>query len=156
MKGFRVFFIFSFLAIYCFGAGIMDGFVIYHGWRFVGKAEFIQMHKETGARIVGLFVLPMLVCTIFTVLLFWFRPALLPKKLVWMAIACQAVGWLSSAFIQIPIQGQLDEGKNMELLNKLIVTDWIRVAASLAFISVVISMVLQVCRSYYKPNRITI
>lgn len=151
MKNFRIFFMFCLLAIYCFGAGIMDGFVIYHGWRFVGDAEFVPVHKEMGARIVALLVLPMLVCTILAVLLFWCRPALLPKKFVWMAIACLAVGWLSSAFIQIPIQGQLDEGKNMELLNKLIVTDWIRVVASFAFISVVISMFLHVWRSYAKP-----
>jgi hypothetical protein len=104
------------------------------------------MHIEAGERIVALFVLPLLVCTILAVLMLWFRPASLPKKFVWMALACLAVGWLSSAFIQIPIQFQLDKGKDMELLNTLIVTDWIRVVASLAFMIVVISMISKVWR----------
>jgi len=41
-------FLFFFLSFYCFGAGMMDSFVVYHGWRFVGVAEFPLVHAETG------------------------------------------------------------------------------------------------------------
>lgn len=144
MKGFRLFFIFSVLAIYSFGAGIMDSLAIYHSWRFVGETEFAQVHKETGDRIITFFVLPLLVCTILAVFLLWRRPAHLPKSLLWMAITCLAVAWISSAFIQIPIQFQLDKGKDVMLLNKLLDTDWIRIIAYVAFFGVVIAMLWQV------------
>jgi len=146
MKGYRMLFVFFMLSFYCFGAGIMDSFAIYHEWLFVGNAEFATLHQEASIRIVSLYVLPLVICTICTVLLFWYRPTLLPKSLVWMAFACELVIWLSSAFIQIPIQFQLDKGKDMELLNKLIDTDWIRVFAFFIFIGIVIKMIIQVCR----------
>jgi hypothetical protein len=144
MRGFRLFFIFCVLAIYSFGAGIMDSLAIYHSWRFVGEAEFARVHTEISDRIITFFVLPLLVCTILAVFLFWYRPASLPKKMVWMAMACLAVAWLSSVFIQIPIQFQLHEGKDVALLNKLHDTDWIRIIAYVAFFSVVISMLWRV------------
>ena len=51
------------------------------------------------------------------------------------------LGRLSSAFIQIPMQIELDKGKNEELLNMLIVTDWIRVIPTFILVTVVFTMV---------------
>lgn len=153
MKGFKLLLIFFILAFYGFGAGIMDSFAMYHSWLFVGNAEFATMHQEAGDRIIAFYVLPLLICTICTVLLFWYRPRLLSRSLVWMAFACELVIWLSSAFIQIPMQFQLDKGKDIELLNKLIDTDWIRVIAFFIFIGIVIKMIVQVWQAYAKPAK---
>ena len=106
---------------------MMDSFVVYHTWRFVGEAEFINMHIESGSRIVPFFVMPTMVMTIFLVLQFWHRPKVVTRKQVWLALSCVIIAWISSAFIQIPMQIELDKGRNEELLNMLIVTDWIRV-----------------------------
>jgi hypothetical protein len=140
MKGYRTLFIFFMLSFYGFGAGVLDSFAMYHSWLFVGEAEFATMHQEAGARIISFYVLPLVVCTIFNVLLFWYRPAALPKSLVWIAFSALLTVWLSSVFIQIPIQFQLDHGKDTALLNKLILTDWIRVIGWLIFIGIVIKM----------------
>ena len=52
------------LVFYTFGASMMDSFVVYHTWRFVGDAEFVTMHIASGSRIVPFFVLPTLVMTV--------------------------------------------------------------------------------------------
>ena len=143
MKGLNLLLIVVLLGMYCFGASVMDSFVIYNGWRFVGEAEFAKLHQEDGTRIVALFVLPMLIYTVLTVLLLWFRPTGISKKLVWIALSCQIIAWLSSAFIQIPMQFQLDKGKDAALLEQLIVSDWIRVIAGIVLTGVIIKMLFQ-------------
>lgn len=154
MARYKLLLIFFILAFYGFGAGIMDSFAIYHEWLFVGDAEFAKLHQEASIRIVAFYVLPLVICTICTVLLFWYRPEPLSKSLVWMAFACELVIWLSSAFIQIPIQFQLDKGKDIELLNKLIETDWIRVIAFFIFIGIVIKMIVQVWEAHSRTSKI--
>jgi Zn-dependent protease with chaperone function len=140
MKKFHVNLMFFVLSFYCFGAGIMDSFVIYDGWRYVGGEDFATMHIEMGERIISLFVLPMIVLFVFNILQYWFRPAVIPASWVTMALIAQLVGWLSSIFIQIPIQLQLDKGRDEALLEKLIVSDWIRVVAWITYTIIVIAM----------------
>ncbi|MBC7828414.1 MAG: hypothetical protein H7122_11760 [Chitinophagaceae bacterium] len=128
------------LSFYCFGAGIIDSFALYHSWLFVGANEFAAIHQAGGQRIVLFFVFPMVILTIITILLFWYRPQVIPKHLLWYAFACQLISWLSSAFIQIPIQLQLDQGKDEVLLSRLITTDWIRIIAWVIYIVIVVQM----------------
>lgn len=125
------------LSFYCFGAGVIDSFAMYHSWLFVGEEEFAMVHQQSGQRILLFFVFPTLVLTIITIMMFWHRPVIIPKRLLWFAFSCQMISWISSAFIQIPIQMQLDSGKDIELLNKLITTDWIRIIAWMFYIVVV-------------------
>ena len=132
--------VFYALSFYVFGASLMDSFAMYHTWRFVGPEDFSTMHIESGKRIVLFFVIPTLIMTVFLVLQFWHRHRAVSRKLVWVALICTIIPWLSTAFIQIPIQLQLDHGKNVELLEKLIVTDWIRVIPSFILVSVVFLM----------------
>lgn len=139
--------IFILLAFYVFGASMMDGFVIYHTWRFVGEAEFIKMHVESGSRIVPFFVFPSLVMTVFVILQFWHRPRVVSRTSVWIALACTIICWLSSAFIQIPMQIKLDQGKNEQLLNQLIVTDWIRVIPTILLAVIVLTMLIKTFNS---------
>lgn len=139
--------IFILLCFYTFGASMMDSFVVYHTWRFVGPNEFSEMHIESGTRIVPVFVIPTLLMTIFLVLLFWHRAKAIPRKLVWAALICTIIPWLSSAFIQIPMQILLDKGKDEALLNALILTDWIRVVPSFGLAFTGFQMVRQVLHS---------
>ena len=115
------------LSFYGFGAGMMDSFAMYPTWRLVGPEEFAAFHNVAGTRIQIVFVLPLLIMTVFTVLMLWHRPVAIPRRLVWIALICTIIPWLSSAFIQIPIQVALSKGKDEDLLEKLIITDWIRV-----------------------------
>jgi len=93
----------------------------------VGPEEFAAFHNVAGTRTRIVFVLPLLIMTLFTVLMLWHRPVAVPRRLVWIALTCTIIPWLSSAFIQIPIQVALSTGKDEDLLEKLIITDWIRV-----------------------------
>lgn len=153
MKKFPINLVFYLLSFYCFGAGIMDSFIIYDGWRYVGDSEFAAMHTANGQRIVLLFVLPMAVLLVFNILQYWYRPAAIPASWVTMALIAQLAGWLSSIFIQIPIQIQLDKGKDEALLEKLIFSDWIRVFAWAIYIVILIAMLYRINRSYLPINR---
>jgi hypothetical protein len=153
MKKFNVNLIFYVLSFYCFGAGIMDSFIIYDGWRYVGAEEFAAVHTANGQRIVLLFVLPMAILLVLNIMQYWFRPATIPASWVTMGVISQIVGWLSSIFIQIPIQLQLDKGKDEQLLEKLIVSDWIRVFAWLLYIIIIIAMLYRINKTYLPINR---
>lgn len=141
-------FIFFTLSFYCFAAGIMGSFVVYHSWLYVGPDEFAAMHIAAGKRIVPLFVLPTVILTILNVFMFWKRPSQISKTQVWLALAMLLTSWVSSTFIQIPIQAQLSTGKNDVLLNKLIFTDWIRVIASFVYTGIIVKMLLQIIAAY--------
>ena len=71
---------------------------------------------------------PALLGTVFTILMLWARPVAIPAWAVWAAIAAQAVVWVSTATIQIPIQLQLAEhGLSIALVDRLIETNfWLR------------------------------
>jgi len=78
--------------------------------------------------------------TIFLVLQLWHRPKAVSVKLVWASLVCTIIPWLSSVFIQIPMQTELGIGKNDELLQKLIASDWIRVIPTLVLAYIVFIM----------------
>lgn len=73
-------------------------------------------------------VAPALLGTACTILLLWSRPVAIPAWAVWAAIAAQAVVWISTATIQLPIQFQLSEqGLSVELIERLIESNfWLR------------------------------
>lgn len=144
----RIFFqfLFFFLSFYCFGAGMMDSFVVYHSWKFVGAAEFARVHQESSVRIVQVFVSATLMMTVTTIVMFWKRPHYIPRKWVWIAFIAEIVSWVSSALIQIPIQGQLSQGRDEAALSRLIATDWVRIAAWIFYIVIVSRMLIMVLR----------
>lgn len=153
MKKFNFNLLFFALSFYCMGAGFMDSFVIYNGWNFVGPEEFPAMHQATGQRIVITFVMPTVVLLVLNILQYWLRPATVPRSWVTMALISQMIGWLSSVFIQIPIQMQLSQGKDEALLEKLIMTDWLRVFSWLIYIVIVVAMLYRLRSTYLPMNR---
>jgi hypothetical protein len=138
--------VFFALALYSLGAGSMDSFVVYHTWRFIGAADFALAHMESGRRIVPIFVLPMLAMTVFLILMFWHRPHVISRNMLWICLVCIIIPWLSSAFIQIPMQIKLDNGKDEALLDQLIMTDWIRIIPHWIMIGVVLTMISRCLR----------
>lgn len=145
-------FLFFFLSFYCFGAGMMDSFVVYHGWRFVGQAEFALVHEETGRRIVQVLVLEVLLMTLMTIMMFWKRPFNISRKWIAAALAFELVSWISSALIQIPIQFSLSQ-KNEAALQRLLTTDWIRIISWIFYILIVSRMFVTVLRTNNYSHR---
>lgn len=116
------------LILYGNGAAFIESFVNYSSWHLIGADEFTTYHQFITPRILIFLVAPAFLGTAFTVLLLWFRPSLIPVRAVWAAIAVQAVVWISTLAIQIPMQIQLSEhGISPGLIERLIETNfWLR------------------------------
>ena len=116
------------LVFYSSGAAFIESFVNYPSWPLIGRAEFTSFHRFIAPRILTFLVAPMLLGTVFTVLLLWFRPSAIPVRAVWLAIALQAIVWTSTAAIQVPIQVELStNGLSVPLIERLMTTNlWLR------------------------------
>jgi hypothetical protein len=116
------------LVFYGTGAAFIESFVNYASWHLIGSDEFIAYHRFISPRVLALLVAPLLLGTVFTILLLWSRPAAIPAWAVWTAIAAQTVVWVSTVTIQVPIQIQLShQGLSVDLVERLITTNfWLR------------------------------
>lgn len=116
------------LVFYGNGAAFIESFVNYSSWHLIGNDEFIAYHQFISPRVLAFLVAPALLGTAFTILMLLSRPVAIPAWAVWAAIAAQAVVWVSTATIQVPIQLQLSEhGLSIELIERLIETNfWLR------------------------------
>jgi hypothetical protein len=116
------------LVFYGMGAASVESFVNYPTWPLIGANEFRAYHRALGPLIIGYMVIPLLVATILTILLLWFRPAPIPRWIVWLAIVLQLFVWVSTFTIQLPIQGRLSaDGLSLPLIDRLRVTSfWFR------------------------------
>ena len=116
------------LVFYGNGAAFVESFVNYPSWRLIGNDEFLAYHHFIGPRVLALLVASALLGTVFTVLMLWHRPTAIHSWAVWAAIAAQAIVWVSTATIQVPIQVQLSaHGLSLPLVERLIVTNfWLR------------------------------
>ena len=113
------------LVFYGMGASFVESFVNYPTWRLIGASEFRGYHQAFGPLIICYMVIPMLITTILTMLLVWFRPALIPRWAIWLSVGLQLTIWVSTAAIQLPIQGQLSrDGLSLPLMERLIFTNW--------------------------------
>jgi uncharacterized BrkB/YihY/UPF0761 family membrane protein len=120
-----VFSIYILLAFYVFGGGIVNSLVSYRTWRWVGANEFPKFHQIDSSLIIPFFVIFFFISFIPQILLFWFRPSIIPKWLVWLALLFNLITLISTIAIQIPIQVELDKRFSLELIERLISTDMI-------------------------------
>lgn len=128
MSGRWVFAIAFALVFYGNGAAFVESFVNYESWHLIGETEFITYHRFITTPVLMFLVAPALLGTLFTVLLLWFRPVAVPLWAVWLAIGLQAIVWVSTATVQVPIQLQLSEsGLSLAAIERLIETNfWLR------------------------------
>jgi len=136
------FHLFCALSFFSFGTAMMDYFLVYPSRGIVGDDEFVAYHALLEAAILPVSVLPFLIITVQNVFLFWSRPANVEKGLVVVSLCCLLLDWASSIFVQIPMNIQLNEGKDLTLIQKVIDTNWERIfLESLQAISVFVMMV---------------
>ncbi len=128
MKSHWVFLIAFCMVLYGTGAAIIESFVNYPSWHLIGAAQFTQFHQFISPRILAYLVAPMLLGTVFSILLLWHRPAAIPLWAVWSVIGLQAIVWVATATTQVPIQVQLSaNGLSLPLIDRLIETNfWFR------------------------------
>jgi len=118
-----VFSIYLLLTFYVLGGGMVTSLVGYRIWNLVGPDEFPKFHQADNTLIIPVFVIFFFLSFIPQILLFWFRPAIIPKWMVVLALVLNLIMLISSITIQIPIQMKLDEAFSMELIDRLIATD---------------------------------
>jgi len=116
------------LIFYGVGASFVESFVNYPTWPLIGAAEFRAYHHALSPLIIGYMVIPMVIATILTIALIWFRPVEVPRWAIWLSVGLQMCVWVSTAAIQIPIQVQLsNDGLSLPLIQQLIFTNlWLR------------------------------
>lgn len=121
------------LLYYGFGVGMLESLMNYPMWKDFGarmtNADFIATRNGDLWRVFPLLVIPEAARVPVTLALLWLRPVFVPRWVPPFALAMQAILWLSSATIQIPIQLTLNaDGFSNELFDRLIATDlWLRV-----------------------------
>ena len=113
------------ISFYVFGGSMVNSLVGYRTWQWVGETEFAKFHHIDALYIIPVFVIFFFLNLVPLVLLFWFRPVIIPRWLVWSALIFYLINLISTVTIQIPIQTELDKGYSLELINKLIWTDLI-------------------------------
>src|SRR3954469_7290282 len=77
-----VFSVYILLSFYVFGGGIVNSLVAYRTWRAVGTNEFVKFHEIDASLIIPLFVVFFFLSFVPQILLFWFRPMVVPRWLV--------------------------------------------------------------------------
>lgn len=117
-------------ALVCYGTGaaFIEGFVNYPSWALIGADEFVTYHRFISPRVLTFLVAPLLLGSVFTIVMLWSRPAAIPAWAVWTAIAAQAITWVATVTTQLPIQFQLGaQGRSAGLIDRLIETNfWMR------------------------------
>jgi hypothetical protein len=142
------------LVFYGLGAASVESFVNYPTWPLIGATEFRAYHRALSPLIIGYMVIPLVVATILTLLLLWFRPASIPRWMICLALALQLVAWVSTFAIQLPIQGQLSaEGLSLPLIERLRVTSfWLRRVPNMANALLFLWMMSAVLRGNVRHN----
>lgn len=155
-KTYGVFIITFVLMFYTLGAGVIDNYVIYPTFAAVGENEFVAFRQVFSPRIVALLVVPLILRFVFSVLLLWLRPAAIRLWQVWLFLFCQIVTWISTFAVQLPIQIELDKGKNPALIEKLTDTIWLRTTMNVACAAIMIWMMFLVIRSLTNDRNETV
>jgi hypothetical protein len=136
------FHMFCALSFFSCGTAMMDYFLVYPSRAIVGANEFVKYHELLEAAIIPVSVLPFFVITIQNIFLFWSRPSAVKRGLVIASLVCLLLDWASSIFIQIPVNLELNHGKDLALINYIMDTNWGRIfLESLQVVLVLVMMV---------------
>ncbi len=141
-----ILFLFIGMVFLCYGAGMMDYFAIYEPWKLIDSKDFAAFHQYQGVRVMSIFVIPSAVMTLLNILAFLFPAPYASRKLLGLALIAYAFDWIFSFTMQIPIQLKLSEGKNMQLLDELLRTNWWRFAADTIQFALVCALLWQLLR----------
>lgn len=119
--------LFALLSWFSYGTAMMDYFLVYPSRMIVGAGEFVAYHALLEDAILPVSVLPFFIITILNGILLWKRPAYVSGILLWISFIALLLDWASSIFIQIPMNIELNTGKNEVLIQQVMDTNWGRI-----------------------------
>lgn len=141
-----ILFLFIVMTFYCYGAGMMDYFAVYEPWKLIEAEGFAAFHQFQGSRVINIFVIPSAVMTLLNIAALLLPPPYAGRKWIWISLVAYAFDWIFSFTMQIPIQLELEKGKDLQLLSELLRTNWWRFAAdTIQFLAVCI-LLMQLLR----------
>ena len=99
--------------------------VHYPAFKWGDKETFPQFMLDHQRRI-SVIVLPFMLGELLTMLVLMKQNQ---SSWVWAAAALLAVIWVSTFALQVPCHRSLTEGYNVEIINRLVLSNWIRTGA---------------------------
>ena len=140
------------------GASFIESFVNYPTWKLIGPNEFLTYHHAVSPLIIGYLVAPMVLGTLLTGLLLWFRPRPIPAWALWAALGLQVFVWISTVTIQIPIQIELSRtGLSIPAIDKLLVTNfWLRRIPYMITAGLFFWMMSRLLRTHYSESTVAV
>ena len=103
--------------------------VHYPSFQYADESTFQEMESFHRTRITFA-VMPLMLVEIGTgVLLLWYRSYFFPSWSVICGLLLVGVIWLSTFALQVPIHRQMSEGMNIQAIQRLVKTNWIRTIA---------------------------
>jgi hypothetical protein len=123
------------LGFYIYGATVLEVFVYYPAWIHI-KNDWVAFKILVDQLIIPLYVVPCFLVLIPSVMMFWYRPASIPRWSVWAALILLLIPTVSTLAIQLPIQLALEKGFDQTLYEKLRSTDLLyrQIAAFAGFV----------------------
>jgi len=122
-----IFYLFCALSFFSFGTAMMDYFLVYPSRYFISETDFIPYHRFLESAILPISVLPFLQIIVLNSVLMWVRPSWVSKKLIVVSLLLLLLDFASTVFFQAPWNMELSNGKNIELMDKISLTNWVRV-----------------------------
>ena len=100
--------------------------IIYPGFHRIPRERFPDYHRWYVVRI-GIFVMPLMLAELLvTAAWLWTGCDMIPASI---SAAAVAVVWLSTATLQVPIHRRLQHGRDTDLIQRLVASNWIRTVA---------------------------
>jgi hypothetical protein len=112
---------------YSYGTAMMDYFLVYPSRFLVGESEFVAYHSLLEKAIWPISVAPFLIIILLNGVLLWRSPKNIFKKLLVVSFVLLILDFLSTVLLQAPWNYQLANGKDVELMQKITDTNWVRV-----------------------------
>ena len=147
--------VFVSLSLFSYGTAMMDYVLIYPSRLIIGENEFVGYHALLEERILPVSVMPFALITLINIILLFRRPVEVPLKFLIISMVCLALDRISTIFIQIPINLQLNNGKDVALINDIISNNLGRVVLesvqALAVI-MIIYHIMKCCETYLSKS----
>jgi hypothetical protein len=121
--------IYGMLSAYCLAGCLMEHFAVFSGWPAVGSAQFGSVQRAQGHGSGFVYVVPKTALTVLVVLLLAEGPDGIVSWPLWAGLAALTASWVSFVVIQLPIQLHIRRSAERAAIERLLRTDWIRVAA---------------------------
>lgn len=96
--------------------------VHYPTFKYVAPEKFSDFHAFHTQKIT-LIVAPLMIIEIITATLLCFEA---PSNFIFINFTSVMLIWILTAFVSVPLHGKLSKGFQLELINKLIITNWPR------------------------------